>query len=103
MQRSGSGNGQRASKMKRLGARGARIHGEWLHRRAQQLLREQLERIARIRCQCSSWAKIESRWGPIPEFNLFPQRRMFDGSDAEGDALWNGRAVGFEKSAGGRR
>src|SRR6266849_3320379 len=35
MQRSGSGNRQRASKMKRLGARGARVHGEWFRRRAQ--------------------------------------------------------------------
>ena len=35
MQRSGSGNRQRASKVKRLGARGAWVHGEWFHRRAQ--------------------------------------------------------------------
>src|SRR6185295_14041692 len=35
MQRSGSGNRQRASKMKRMRAGGARVHGEWFHRRAQ--------------------------------------------------------------------
>jgi hypothetical protein len=60
--------------MKRLGARGARIHGEWLHRWPSNCSGSSDQKHS----MPVSAVKVESVEGPS-EFNLFPQRTVLTG------------------------
>src|SRR5574337_782696 len=101
MQRPGFADQERALEVKRLRTTDTGVYGERFHRWPQELFRHQLGRIARVGGDGTSRADIKSHVRPVPEYDLLPQKFVFNGGETERDASRNHCSVRFEKPTAG--